>query len=55
MYQSNFSSANPDYATPMQQGAQQQQVINQIVMRPVPGTGPPIGSGPAYGLPTTGK
>ncbi|KAI8050315.1 hypothetical protein BDF22DRAFT_696614 [Syncephalis plumigaleata] len=53
MYQSNYSNANPNYATPMQQGAQQQQVMNQLVMRPVPGTGPPAGSGPAYGLPTT--
>ncbi|RKP26413.1 hypothetical protein SYNPS1DRAFT_27893 [Syncephalis pseudoplumigaleata] len=54
MYQSNYSNnANPNYAAPMSQGSQQQQVMQQLIMRPVPGTGPPPGSGPAYGLPTT--
>ncbi|KAI9593865.1 hypothetical protein BDF19DRAFT_447132 [Syncephalis fuscata] len=53
MFQSNFPNGNPNYLPSTQQGSQQQQVMNQLVMRPVPGTGPPAGSGPAYGLPTT--
>jgi hypothetical protein len=37
------------------QQQQQQQVVNQLILRPVPNSGPPAGSGPATRGPTTGK
>ncbi|RKP07536.1 hypothetical protein THASP1DRAFT_30641, partial [Thamnocephalis sphaerospora] len=56
MYQPNFPNPNPNnYGQPVRGGQRQQQVINQLIMRPVPGTGPPPGSGPAQGAPTTAR